>query len=105
MSYVCVDATAMDAFGRARAKGKPSARTSMIVHLRPKKLAPKAAVSGVRFSRDMMTIFGGPDGIRTLTFPRTVRFVEQQSFYEVKSLLSVSLNEGMKVLGPRKLTE
>ena len=57
------------------------------------------AVSGVEFGRDMKTIFGGPDDIRTMIFPKMVRIIRQGSFYGVKSLVSVVLNEGLEVLG------
>lgn len=32
-------------------------------------------VSGVEFGRDLKTIFGGPDDIRTIIFPKMVRTV------------------------------
>ena len=39
------------------------------------------AVSGTELDRSMAKLFGGPDGIRTVVFPRTVRCVRQESFH------------------------
>ena len=62
-------------------------------------LSPRVGVSGTVFSRDVRTIFGSPDGIRTIAFPTTVRTVRQGSFYKVQSLRAAVLNEGLEVLG------
>lgn len=59
----------------------------------------RAAVSGTEFSRDMNKIFGGSDDTRTLTFPETVRIIQQSAFYGAKSLGSAVLNEGLEMLG------
>lgn len=56
-------------------------------------------VSGTKFSRDMNKIFGGSDDTRTLTFPETVRIIQQSAFYGAKSLGSAVLNEGLEMLG------
>ena len=47
----------------------------------------------------MKTIFGGPDDIRTMIFPKMVRIIRQGSFRGVKSLVSAVLNEGLETLG------
>lgn len=62
-------------------------------------LLPRIEVSGVEYDRGMETVFGGSDGIRTMTFPNTVRTIRQSSFHEAKSLRAVVLNEGLEVLG------
>ena len=56
-------------------------------------------ISGTEFSRDMNKIFGGSDDTRTLTFPETVRIIQQSAFYGAKSLGSAVLNEGLETLG------
>ena len=38
-------------------------------------LLPRIEVSGVEYNRDMETILGGSDGIRTIIFPNMVRTV------------------------------
>lgn len=43
----------------------------------------------------MTEIFGSVEGIRTVIFPKMVRVVRQQSFYDQKSLKSAVLNEGL----------
>ena len=63
------------------------------------KKEPRTCVSGVEFGRNMEKIFGGPDDIRTVIFPKMVRTVRQGAFRGVKSLVSVLLNEGLEVLG------
>ena len=59
----------------------------------------RTVVSGVEFGRDMKEIFGGPYDIRTIIFPNMVRTVRQGAFRDVKSLVSVVLNEGLETLG------
>lgn len=59
----------------------------------------RVAVSGVEFSGHMRTLFGGSDGVRTLILPKMVRAVQQGAFYQVESLRSVLLNEGLETLG------
>ena len=39
------------------------------------KREPRACISGVEFGRDMKEIFGGPDDIRTMIFPKMVRTI------------------------------
>ena len=60
---------------------------------------PQIAVTEIEFSRDMKTVFGGPDNIRIITFPKTVTKVKQGAFHCAKSLKSVVLNEGLEKLG------
>lgn len=59
----------------------------------------KISISGVELGRDMSSVFGGSDGIRTITFPAMVRTIRQGSFYNVKCLKSVVLNDGLEILG------
>ena len=59
----------------------------------------KAAISGVEYGRNRETVFGGPGDIRTIIFPTMVRIIRQGSFYGIKSLKSVVLNEGLEVPG------
>ena len=59
----------------------------------------KAAISGVEYGRKMETVFGGPDDIRTIIFSDMVRIIRQGSFYDIKSLKAVMLNEGLGALG------
>lgn len=61
-----------------------------------KKLCQEIVVSEVWFSRDMTKIYGGSNGIRTITFPRTARDTSQAAFQKVRSAV---LNEGLTVLG------
>ena len=59
----------------------------------------RATISGVEFGRDMKMVFGGPDDVRTVIFPKMVRTIRQGSFHNVESLRSVVLNEGLETLG------
>ena len=63
------------------------------------KKEPRIAVSGAEFSRDMRTVFGGPDDAKTIIFPSMVRTVRQEAFSKAQSLRAVILNEGLEVLG------
>ena len=56
---------------------------------------PRIVVSGVELCRDMTSIFGGSDGIRTITFPDTIRTVKDDAFKDNRSLRSAVLNEGL----------
>ena len=47
----------------------------------------------------MDNVLAGPDNVRTMTFPVTVRIVRQGSFHGITSLKSVVLNDGLGVLG------
>lgn len=62
-------------------------------------LVLRIEVSGIEFCRDMMQIFGGSDGVRTITFPIMVTTIRQGSFYQIKSLQSVVLNDALRTLG------
>ena len=35
----------------------------------------RVTASGIEYNRNMITIFGGSDGVRTITFPETVRVI------------------------------
>ena len=52
----------------------------------------------------MKTLFGGSEGIRTITFPRTIKIVRQAAFCEIESLPKVVMNEGLETLGIDELT-
>lgn len=47
----------------------------------------------------MTEVSGGPDEVWTIIFPKMVRIVNNELFYEIKTLRSVILNEGLEVLG------
>ena len=104
--YVCGDLKEVTVLCRtARVRdldGRKTVPGSSVVYTRDydtEALLPKIEISGVEYSRNMETVFGGSDGIRTMTFPNMVRAIRQGSFYEVKSLRAVVLNEGLEVLG------
>ena len=59
----------------------------------------EAIASGVAFGRNMSTVFGGPDDVRTIILPKMVRTVRQGSFCKVQQLRVAVLNEGLEVLG------
>ena len=56
------------------------------------------AVPGILFDRDMWLIVWAARGIKTITFPSTVRNVEGDTFY-FTPLISAVLNEGLEELG------
>ena len=66
-------------------------------------LAQKLRISLVEFGRDMETVFGTSNGIRTIVFPNTVKIIRQGSFDKVKMLRSAILNEGLEALGREEL--
>ena len=59
----------------------------------------KLFVSKVRFSRDMRMIIKSEATIGTIIFPKTVRVVRQEAFFDNRELLSVVINEGLEALG------
>ena len=63
----------------------------------------RATISGIGYGRNMETVSGGPDDIRTMIFPATVRKVRQGLFCGMKSLVSVVLNEGLEAPGRTSL--
>ena len=66
---------------------------------RSQTLQTSASVSGLLFGRDMREVLGAPNGLRTVIFPKMVRKICQGSFYDVRPLRSVILNEGLEALG------
>ena len=62
-------------------------------------LTLRIEISGVEFGRNVETIFGGSDDVRTMIFPTVVRTVRQGSFCKAASLRSVILNDGLEILG------
>ena len=66
---------------------------------RTSKRDTKAVASGVAFGRNMSTVFGAPDDVRTIILPKMARTVRQGSFCKVKPLRVAILNEGLEVLG------
>ena len=52
----------------------------------------------------MKMLIRGSKGIRTITFPRTIKIVRQAALCEIESLLKAVLNEGLEVLGTEELT-
>ena len=63
------------------------------------KSEPRITVSNADYNRDMETLSGGSDGIRTVIFPTTVRTIRRRSFRNIASLRSAVLNRGLEVLG------
>lgn len=75
---------------------------SGIIYVRDKKtckLGLNVIISGVHFSQDMIKVLNSSDNIRTMTFPAMVRSIEYGTFYDIKSLRSIVLNEGLETLG------
>ena len=66
---------------------------------RTRTLTPKLEISLVELDRGMKMIFGTSDGVRTITFPNTVKIVRQSSFSRAEMLRSATLNEGLEALG------
>ena len=103
--YMCWDRTHVHVLRRtANARDLDETRTlsrNIIMYTVSKREA-KTIVSGVVFGRDLKTIFGGPDDIRTMIFPEMIRTVRQSSFHCVEPLRSVVLNEGLETLGTER---
>ena len=59
----------------------------------------RITISGIEYDQCMRKIFGGPDDIRTIIFPKMVRTIRQGAFHDVKSLRTAILNEGLETLG------
>ena len=55
-------------------------------------------VSCTGFDSSVTKIFGNPDNIKTMSFPKTVRAIKQKSFCGMRSLRSIVLNEGLRIL-------
>ena len=51
----------------------------------------------------MKMLIRGSKGIRTITFPRTIKIVRQAALCEIESLLKAVLNEGLEALGTDEL--
>ena len=60
--------------------------------------APTPFVSGVRFDRAVATVLMAVDGVRTVTFPNTIRTVGKSAFSERKDIRSVVPNPGLESL-------
>ena len=58
----------------------------------------RVLVSGTEFCRNVLRVVRGARDIRTVTFPKTVRWAENGAFRS-KTLKSAVLNEGLEVLG------
>ena len=56
-------------------------------------------ISETEFSRDMLLVVQGANSVRTITFPKTIRDVAVNAFYESSFLRSSVMNEGLEVLG------
>ena len=56
------------------------------------------AVPGILFDRDMWLIVWAARGIKTITFPRTIKIVQESAFHHTP-LMSAVLNEGLEELG------
>lgn len=56
-------------------------------------------VSGAKFDRDVRTLVGGSQGLRTMTFPGTLLAVQDQALSETNSLRAIRQNEGLITIG------
>lgn len=56
------------------------------------------SVSGVLFNRKMTTVIRGSVGLKTITFPKTVRKIRMGAFYHVKSLQGAVVNSRIQRL-------
>ena len=66
--------------------------------VRKKKNIISLLVSETKFDRNMLRILKGAEDAMTITFPKTVRAVQDDAFQR-KAVRSAVLNEGLKVLG------
>ena len=57
----------------------------------------RLAVSGMKLSRNMEAIVRGRYGVKTITFPKTVRRVQNRTF-NMNQLKVVALNEGLETI-------
>lgn len=104
--YACADHTHIQLSPRTAKLRDLNARverpTNSIIYTKDRKsrrLKPTITPSGAALSRDMKSLFGGSDGIRTVTFPNTVRSVRQGAFFDIPTLRSAILNNGLEALG------
>lgn len=99
---MCKDGLLVEAHrAPARGPGKCGAQSkNLVVYKASNSQMPQlmVVVSGAILSRDTSKVLGG-SGVRTITFPATVRTIRQDAFCRAKSLLSVVLNDGLEVLG------
>ena len=59
----------------------------------------RTRVSNLEFDRAVTDVFEGPNELRTLTTPNTLRDVREYAFYDAAALRSVVLNPGLEALG------
>ena len=104
--YVCGDGAPIKVLRRTtsiryldKRRTVPGSGVTYARDAQTQELAPRIDISGVEYSRNMDTVLGGSDGIRTMIFPSMVRIIRQSSFYKVESLRAVTLNEGLEALG------
>lgn len=104
--YFCLDGKPIDAPHRTASvrdlDEQVSVPASCVRYARDAReygLQPRIVVSGVELCRDMVSVFGGSDGIRTITLPPQVRNIRQGAFHRVRSLRKAVLNEGLETLG------
>lgn len=57
----------------------------------------RLAVSGMKLSRNMEAIVRGRYGVKTITFPKTVRRVQNRAF-NMNQLKAAVLNEGLETI-------
>lgn len=62
-------------------------------------------VSEMELSRDALLVAQGANRVRTITFPKTIRDVTENAFYELSFLRSAVMNEGLEALGERGGTQ
>lgn len=103
--YACGDGTTIEPLRKTTSvenlNRRKTAPDSCIIYAKDKKthaLVLRTNVSSTKYNRCMETFFGGPDGIRTLTLPRTARSVEGSVFCGTASLRSMALNDGLRMI-------
>ena len=104
LSYQCRDGVTVGVRRAARggAEGVQVGLRNEIQYARDEEsgqLVPKVCVSGTLFDRGMAEVSDGSEDARTMALPKTVRTVQQSAFFDVDSLRSVLLNEGLETLG------
>lgn len=102
-AYTCADWVCVSVSGsepRKAAQNGPSARNSGIRYGGERSGRTKKArlrIFGTEFGREARTLFRGA-GARTLTFPKTVRTVQDSALRGLRSLRSTVLNEGLETV-------
>ena len=106
-SYTCVDGTDVRVQGRTPGRKPDNPESTGGQNAPPNEIAygtnqreksVRVLVSGTEFCRSVLRVVRGARDIRTVAFPKTVRWAENGAFRS-KTLKSAVLNEGLEVLG------